>query len=87
MPSDEILDTLGLRRRVHRCETLVLSSGAAASQTAVELKRRNVDGGRGCLSDDEQMLHTLPTARIGATTSAPCGYNRRQWRDGRGDGL
>ena len=45
MPSDEILDTLGLRRRVHRCETLVLSSGAAALQTAVELKRRNVDGG------------------------------------------
>jgi succinate dehydrogenase/fumarate reductase flavoprotein subunit len=69
------LTVSGLRLPVHRCEALVLGSGAAGLRAAVELKRRGVDvvvatqilfwGTSVCSGSDKQTLHTASTGRHG----------------------
>jgi succinate dehydrogenase / fumarate reductase, flavoprotein subunit len=65
---DEILRIGAIDIAVHRCEALVLGSGAAGLRAAVELKRRGVDvmiatqnvfgGTSACSGSDKQTLHT-----------------------------
>jgi len=65
--ADEILRIGGIDIGVHRCEALVLGSGAAGLRAAVELKRRGVDvmvatqnvfgGTSACSGSDKQTLH------------------------------
>jgi succinate dehydrogenase flavoprotein subunit len=65
--SEETLNVSGMEVPVHRCEALVLGSGAAGLRAAVELKRRDVDvvvatqnvfgGTSACSGSDKQTLH------------------------------
>ncbi len=64
----ETLRAHGLTLPLHRCEALVLGSGAAGLRAAVEMKRRDVDvivvtqniygGTSACSGSDKQTLHT-----------------------------
>jgi succinate dehydrogenase/fumarate reductase flavoprotein subunit len=64
----ETLRVRGLTLPLHRCEALVLGSGAAGLRAAVEMKRRDVDvvvatqniygGTSACSGSDKQTLHT-----------------------------
>ncbi len=65
--SQETISSGGMTIGVHRCEALVLGSGAAGLRAAVELKRRGVDvmiatqnlfgGTSACSGSDKQTLH------------------------------
>ena len=67
-PPHETLRLQGTTLPVHRCEALVLGSGAAGLRAAVEMKRRGVDvlvatqyvygGTSACSGSDKQTLHT-----------------------------
>ena len=67
-PSRETVRVEGVRLPLHRCEGLVLGSGAAGLRAAVEMKRRGVDvvvatqyvygGTSACSGSDKQTLHT-----------------------------
>ncbi|MBV8661696.1 MAG: FAD-binding protein, partial [Hyphomicrobiales bacterium] len=67
-PSHETIRVLDVTLPVHRCEALVLGSGAAGLRAAVEMKRRGVDvliatqlvygGASACSGSDKQTLHT-----------------------------
>lgn len=64
----ESVRALGMTLPVHRCEALVLGSGAAGLRAAVEMRRRGVDvvvatqyvygGTSACSGSDKQTLHT-----------------------------
>ena len=65
----------GLDCPVHRCEALVLGSGAAGLRAAVELKRAGAEvvvcssglfaGTSACSGSDKQTIHTAGTANRG----------------------
>ncbi len=69
------LEVAGLRLPAHRCQAVVVGSGAAGLRAAVELKRRGVDvvvatqalfwGTSVCSGSDKQTLHTASTSRRG----------------------
>src|SRR5271165_1085251 len=71
-PAKEVVSARGFSMPVHRCEALVLGSGAAGLRAAVELKRRDVDvvvasqsafgGTSACSGSDKQTLHTANSA-------------------------
>lgn len=73
--SNEFLEIENTKIRVHRCETLILGSGAAGYRAAVELKRRDIDvliastgmfsGTSACSGSDKQTLHTAGTSNRG----------------------
>ncbi len=64
----ETVQVQGMTLPLHRCEALVVGSGAAGLRAAVELKRRHVDvvvatqlvygGTSACSGSDKQTLHT-----------------------------
>ena len=74
-PAKEMMAARGFSMPAHRCETLVLGSGAAGLRAAVELKRRDVDvvvasqsafgGTSACSGSDKQTLHTANGAGRG----------------------
>ena len=74
-PPKEFVAARGFSLPVHRCEALVLGSGAAGLRAAVELKRRGVDvviatqsaygGTSACSGSDKQTLHTANGAGRG----------------------
>ena len=74
-PSKENVRVHGLAIPLHRCEALVLGSGAAGMRAAVELRRRGVDvtvatqsaygGTSACSGSDKQTLHTANGAGRG----------------------
>jgi succinate dehydrogenase/fumarate reductase flavoprotein subunit len=74
-PSHESLRVLDATLPVHRCEALVLGSGAAGLRAAVEMKRRGVDvlvatqlvygGTSACSGSDKQTLHTASNSGRG----------------------
>ena len=74
-PAKETMAARGFSMPAHRCETLVLGSGAAGLRAAVELKRRDVDvvvasqsafgGTSACSGSDKQTLHTANGAGRG----------------------
>jgi succinate dehydrogenase / fumarate reductase, flavoprotein subunit len=74
-PAKEFVTARGFSLPVHRCEALVLGSGAAGLRAAVELKRRGVDvvvatqsaygGTSACSGSDKQTLHTANGAGRG----------------------
>ena len=71
----ELVAAHGFSLPVHRCEALVLGSGAAGLRAAVEMKRRGVDvviatqsafgGTSACSGSDKQTLHTANGAGRG----------------------
>ncbi len=71
----ETVDAEGMTLPLHRCEALVLGSGAAGLRAAVEMKRRRVDvivatqyvygGTSACSGSDKQTLHTACDSRGG----------------------
>src|SRR5208282_3753719 len=71
----ETMRAHGLTLPLHRCEALVLGSGAAGLRAAVEMKRREVDvvvatqyvygGTSACSGSDKQTLHTASGAGAG----------------------
>ena len=77
------LTVSGMPIPVHRCEALVVGSGAAGLRAAVELKRRGVDvvvathilfwGTSVCSGSDKQTLHTASTGRRGDDFTALAG--------------
>jgi succinate dehydrogenase / fumarate reductase flavoprotein subunit len=74
-PARESVRTRGMTLPLHRCEALVLGSGAAGLRAAVEMKRREVDvvvatqyvygGTSACSGSDKQTLHTASGAGAG----------------------
>ena len=74
-PPKEFAAARGFSLPVHRCEAVVLGSGAAGLRAAVELKRRGVDvviatqsaygGTSACSGSDKQTLHTANGAGRG----------------------
>jgi succinate dehydrogenase / fumarate reductase flavoprotein subunit len=74
-PPKEFVAAHGFSLPVHRCEALVLGSGAAGLRAAVEMKRRGVDvviatqsafgGTSACSGSDKQTLHTANGAGQG----------------------
>jgi succinate dehydrogenase / fumarate reductase, flavoprotein subunit len=74
-PPKEFVAAHGFSLPAHRCEALVLGSGAAGLRAAVELKRRGVDvvvatqsafgGTSACSGSDKQTLHTANGAGRG----------------------
>jgi succinate dehydrogenase / fumarate reductase, flavoprotein subunit len=74
-PARETVRALGMTLPLHRCEALVLGSGAAGLRAAVEMKRREVDvvvatqyvygGTSACSGSDKQTLHTASGAGAG----------------------
>jgi succinate dehydrogenase/fumarate reductase flavoprotein subunit len=74
-PSREFLTARRFSVSVHRCEAVVLGSGAAGLRAAVELKRRGIDvvvatqsafgGTSACSGSDKQTLHTANGAGRG----------------------
>ncbi len=74
-PAKETVAARGFSIPVHRCEALVLGSGAAGLRAAVEMKRRDVDvlvatqsafgGTSACSGSDKQTLHTANSAGRG----------------------
>ena len=87
----------GLTLPLHRCEALVLGSGAAGLRAAVEMKRRDVDvvvatqniygGTSACSGSDKQTLHTACDSGGGDDFNALAARARRRRRDGRGHRL
>ncbi|MGD9022128.1 MAG: FAD-binding protein, partial [Lysobacterales bacterium] len=73
--ASESIEVSGFTCPVHRCEALVLGSGAAGLRAAVELKRDGVDvvvcssglfaGTSACSGSDKQTIHTAGTANRG----------------------